>query len=456
MSDSREGTTKAAKDTNTVRITNIENELILIRSDMKSMMESVMKANERSIRTDERLDEVLALLKGNMNNTIKSTESSPTKASAAPMTQTSSSKDSMDSTINLSSPFNISSSLSNGSSEIRAPAAIDSNQKIPEGPKLPLTNTGSGEFTVWVTKMISGLKGTPKYDGIINVPYVKSWESFKRKNSKYSINELEIHYVSVLKSVWTYIYNSIDSTLGAQIDAEFQRDIQYHNIPRLLLFHNIFDDFYEDPYAFMERIKENYQLPSNFRLGKILSELSKMEYDGKEDPKLFIARYLDLHNQGSILVKDFPHFTDNIKAHHILDKLPKELEWVVQKYYGTTGKITAVLSVGMIEDTLRQWWIKNRDSLNNHNGTYLKNESPFDRGKNISTSSYVRREHTEDMHHYAHRSGQIDVGSYEHQSKKSDVYASDTDVSDTTSNINNDESESLSSDEEHEQQSSEG
>jgi hypothetical protein len=241
---------------------------------------------------------------------------------------------------------------------------VDVYQKLPKLDKLSATAT-SEMFLQWRDKLLDNGKAVAKYDGLMDLEPSESWHQFAIRNRKYSQPELEPFYLDAHKALWTYITGAFDDELRQIMKGIMQtpqRRVE-NNLSVALKFQDIRSSFYENAYALLKKLEERFVMQSGFRIGKLLTELGKMHYSGKEDPKAFIAKYVAVHNKGVLLTNEFPLYSDYAKAHHILSKLPPFLESLRSQFY-TQEENGIPTTLQRVEKSLQHWWVANGEGEN--------------------------------------------------------------------------------------------
>ena len=91
-----------------------------------------------------------------------------------------------------------------------------------------------------------------------------------------------------------------------------------------------FKDFNSNACMFFERIKQHYFIPTPYTVRDIMTQLNNLTWNGKDDPTLFIAKYLTLQHDGELLTETssgaraFPEYSEYSKCIDIIGKIPKE------------------------------------------------------------------------------------------------------------------------------------
>jgi hypothetical protein len=235
------------------------------------------------------------------------------------------------------------------------PAPVDTNQKLPSKiDELPSSNVTPDVYNRWAIRTLGSIKGLTKYEGIIDKPPDTSWDTFKKRNSKYPPYMLQQHYLDTHRATFGFIIRGLDTNLGIRMEEKLREDSQLNNLTHHLNFDSYDAHFYENANALWEMIRSHYVMKTPFRLDSILRDLSSIRYNGTEDPKYFISKYQQIHSQGKLLITSFPEFSDDIRAMDILSKLP--LSPTFDNLKAIFFHRDTTISVREVEDVLRHWW----------------------------------------------------------------------------------------------------
>lgn len=250
----------------------------------------------------------------------------------------------------------------NNNGQDRPKPPIDTNQKFPSGiTELPYGEVSPELYTEWANKVLLSIKGLTKYQGIIDQEPQDSWEVFKKRNSKYSPEQLEIHYLDAHRAAWAFLCRGINQAFGVRLEEKIKQAAQGMRLPDVLNFASTDSTFYENSHELWKLIKSYYMVATGFRVSEIMSDLEKLSYNGAYDPKTFIASYLALHDKGKLLCPEFPVYSDNMMAVHILSKMPSSsiFENMRSRFYNQDSSSSIQLSVKNVESFLRDWWVNN-------------------------------------------------------------------------------------------------
>jgi cell fate (sporulation/competence/biofilm development) regulator YlbF (YheA/YmcA/DUF963 family) len=239
------------------------------------------------------------------------------------------------------------------------PAAIEVKAELPsKPPKLP----GNGspkpeEFRQWLSQITDHIDAIPKLRPILLEP-AKSWNEFKRINSKYSPTDLESAYLDAHRTVWAFITGGLEDQTRLFIRSELEAYASTHNLPLELGFNLQDSEFYKNCYELKRRLVEKYAAESKYRAVEIQNEITNLQMKSNEDPQLFFNKWNMLHLQLRASSTNFSMPTEDQQVTMIITKLPKELDNSLKPLI-ITGKASTVKEVEMI---MRNWYQSNRAS----------------------------------------------------------------------------------------------
>jgi hypothetical protein len=240
-------------------------------------------------------------------------------------------------------------------SQIKVPVDFSSN--FDEVSKLPLGNVSPDEFLRWKFKLLTSIESNPKLLGVATLPPEESWHHFCDMNGcKYTSASLESLYVGCQMEVWGFIMRSLDWSLSSQLEKEFQ--LKGDNLLNRLGFQRSerpHPSSYKSAYDLLRRLDDIYLQKSFFRTMELQRDLAHLEYEGNQDPRVFLQDFHEIFNIGKLLGDGWPTYDDRSMAMCLLGKLVGESLQTV--------RLNALLKAekkefGLkdVENELIRWW----------------------------------------------------------------------------------------------------
>ncbi len=319
---------------------------------------NINKDKEVSLHTDnEDTDDIISLSDDNgnefkMNNknsndkftTPKTAVATAIPSSSSSLTRNTANHDSPTHSISQSNPFN---------------GDMNGNSKLPALKEIPIGGITADEYIEWRRKLLHNVSRIPKYNTILTEEPVSSWEYLRNTYANLPPNVLEKMYLDYHQVLSAYIYGAIPNAVEVMTQSKMKEDPSLYHLPTLLHFRMTKGEF--NAYGLLLLLDSHYIARTNYRLHNIMTKLRELQYNGSNDPRVFISQYRELHNQGKLLVPCWPQYEEEYLAHDILLKLSSQLDSV--KVSIMDRGLDHPKNVHEVEEALNAWWIRKTNKM---------------------------------------------------------------------------------------------
>jgi hypothetical protein len=234
------------------------------------------------------------------------------------------------------------------------PAAIEERWALPTPTKLYSTDKviSAQSFEDYKQNLLNTVDSIPRFAGILRKKPAESWAAFQAANSKFRNNGeyLERKFLEVNKQLWAHIAASFDTAVILQIADEIKKDANF--CTQLQFVHASDEEFYQDSYALLDKLKTRYQLKSEWQITELLTKLDAIRYDGTSHPDTFINELHNIQLQIKLLVPEYQLQSDKLQAIHMISRLPPTMGSLKQSFLNQEKS----LSLKDVEDAVRNWF----------------------------------------------------------------------------------------------------
>jgi hypothetical protein len=249
------------------------------------------------------------------------------------------------------------SGVSANKAENKQKVPLEFSHTLPAKCPLGTGNIQAETFMLWKGKVISSVEKIPKFTGIFSYSLMDSWKYFKSRNqSKYDDESLQNHYIDCHQEIYGFLMECVDEKFATQLEREFKAGNE--KLTTLLNFTVNHPAAYKNAYLLMEKISKYHIQTSRWKAAEILSKFCAINYNGSDDPKVFIAKFHDFNYTGRLLGGDqgWPNFPDEFMANFMYGKLVGNALSSVRTCLQTLEN-TRPVTLKDVEDQLIAWWL---------------------------------------------------------------------------------------------------
>ena len=260
-------------------------------------------------------------------------------------------------------------------------AAINDKSDLPFGaqPKISDINLSKTElFNDWKTTFTDTVSSFPRYFPLLRFPPKEGWTEFKRINAGIDESTLQLKYIESQRKLWNFMLSCFGPNTVSKMREDMTNNPE-NNLPELLDFDQCNQDseYHINCYGLMRKLTDRFQMKSGWRIDSLINQLCSLRYTTNKSPDTFIQEFHTIHRQLSTLVPNYPKMPDELLAHELLAKIPKELHSIKSQFLNPEKPPT----LSAVEGALLNWWQSEQPDShsisNNKSNTKGNNESAY-------------------------------------------------------------------------------
>jgi hypothetical protein len=242
----------------------------------------------------------------------------------------------------------------NSDNQIKVP--VDFSSHLDSIQKLPVGGVSPEDYLRWRYRLTASIDANIKLQCIATHSPEISWTNFCQENGvKYSAHTLQRLYIGCHMEVWGFIRRSLDTEFSMQLEAEFRQNGE--NLCSRLGFQMSHPFAYQNAYELLHKVDGIYLQKSFVRTMQLQRDLSHLEYDGDEDPRMFLQKFHEIFNTGKLLGDGWPIYDDRSMAMCLIGKLMgNSLQEVRSNALMKAEKTDFTLKD--VEHEIIRWWMQ--------------------------------------------------------------------------------------------------